>query len=1720
MVDILPLASVELVTVQIFPKEIPDLSNERLLPLSGLSAPQVTTLVTVVDKLSLEQREAFAHKAANTMGNAFNASFKRNRLEQYISDQVYEPLKDNLSPQTVAALREEVVKPTNNNLSVLTSFLLAPDANQSNARIRLWNLMLETMTKAALQQGILTIGDLKKDDLYLSAALSQSYPLLFRPKGYEGKTVVEAMCEIADEFTKNPDTLKFTPTEAQGRKPIEIQRREHTQRLSAWTKEERKNLDTVEGAVNIEKLRAEIDALGQYEEYKLRNPKFGQLKFLNNKPLAEKKAAVLAILEPEKGLYYQIPEHEKSIYLLSAVAALCQDLPGEYKQLLALALCQEDRGLTTAVSTGQGGHLVMSTGYEGYDVTILRNADPEIRSFVHDFLLALVEKTYETTNIDPEGEYAHPAVQLSNLFLLTRPSREDMLRLFDLWDKHPDIDHLASLFSDQSSRDKGYIPHGLTSLSSVEDQFSPDYKDFHYTFHSAKIDLLNVQEVSDRFMKHLTKMLNTLTTADQRTSVMTLFFGYAFRGTRILPGPKYKAGMLEFWIKNTPDLALKAGYTDEVFLQWQLDDLSQHDDWSQPYRLISEKAAAQAAEWRRKSDADTAVSMHLEAGADMRRVIEMQMTLLEQREDFRKWLAEERAEFQKLYDRLPTDHRSRPQSIESEVGELRVEGYDKSLRKSLKLDNIGWYRESPTLFHDTERILTKENVTHQHVVEAMSDLHNLADKDLLMTFTQPEEKQEVQGKHLVRFVFEEKDIVALPLDRRETMASQLERIHNFLSERQGNPVFKSLLENGFDDEAISTLCQRLRQEKMEIDYLSRVSRDKWVRVIDGYEIIFTMRAIEARREDLGVRIETSPDTFQAAGARSYQLLKTTEKYVQYSNPVDIREKIAPVSLKQPLKMGMRVYISGPNGSGKTEAVRALLAAQYIVVHEGTPLADYVMAYVPPNVPKDRLAQGSFGSATSAAASLFQANVEAAVRIAPSGVVGLDEPLVGAPTDYRTPLALASILRLGKGGAITFIPTHEAPDFYLLERILGISGQSESWMINPSTHKQMEGIGGSFGIEMAKVVGLPLPIIDNAYLVKDGLSANLETIDLKPVTRLEATPPTDKEIVSFISDESLTNLGFSGDPAETDNVIAALIHNALPEADESVKSTLIRRFWPQFKKALPGGNEHLAAIIKSETEPIENLRDRLNHLSSSVESLEALEIDQVPAITDFFGSVKENILKADLYHSDIEKLGEEVSAKLELNSQYDEVVSQLEIHLGNLRSLGTSLETEEQKEYMASIDRIGSTLKSAQFSPENYRKQAILRLKQSLEENPKLFNKERIIKDFNDLFAKSSQLLEAVVGKDKWEEVQKAYQSSDDLSGIYEICEKLGSLEDKLVSHRNNAFYSERPALRIYLAVRSIAADRKSAIINALSRENKEDIEFINNTTDELVFYHISAANTRPDSTAETKFTQAKEANRVAGELPLQFQNGINMALDNALREGESKTRYKPQTMLPAKADSVDNHYQYTPDINILAITGVNAGGKSQSLRLAGQMAVLGKVYDGRVPASEATIAKDIPYVFAAINTARTGEGRSTFFNEMHSVLGMYQEFVSAGCPKGALILYDEPANGTSKDEKVALTVSILHSLEQMGATVIITNHESDVYKAMDKVRTNGDELKYYPVAYQYTDNPEKKYVLQHGMVGGSESAKIALEKGMSKEEVELAEFMRKTYREFHEQFVQ
>lgn len=50
------------------------------------------------------------------------------------------------------------------------------------------------------------------------------------------------------------------------------------------------------------------------------------------------------------------------------------------------------------------------------------------------------------------------------------------------------------------------------------------------------------------------------------------------------------------------------------------------------------------------------------------------------------------------------------------------------------------------------------------------------------------------------------------------------------------------------------------------------------------------------------------------------------------------------------------------------------------------------------------------------------------------------------------------------------------------------------------------------------------------------------------------------------------------------------------------------------------------------------------------------------------------------------------------------------------------------------------------------------------------------------------------------------------------------------------------------------------------------------------------------------------------------------------------------------------------------------------------------------------------------------------------------------------------------------------------------------------------------------DKPEEKYVLHHGMVGGSESAKIALENGMSPEEVALAEFLRLTMHEYQEKF--
>lgn len=411
-----PAVSKEFIVVQLFPTEIPGLTNDRLLDIAGVQSERVNQLISTVGKLNPSQRSAFAQKTAEKLGKLWNPNERKEIVPKYVAEKVFQPLRENLETEIIDALRTKVLGPTDKNLSVLTAFLLAPEKGQLNSRTHLWNLMVDSLTKAAIDQGILTIEDLKKDDLFLSSVLSQMYPLLFKPDGFEGLTLVEAMLEVTEDFERDANVLTLKES---GKKSVEAQRLEHTQRIAAWTKQEKERLGQPGIPTDLNELRRVIE---NHDKAETQDRISGNLEWFKSASEEQRQPALLAFFDPSDGLFYKLDNGSQATALLKFCVHHTEHVPEEYRELLTLAMCQSDRGLAaiaqnpTRISTDLNGTLDMTS----YSLIPLRHASSEMRQFVEDYQLELIESTYQIAQLDPKGKAAHPGAQLSHIFLLSR----------------------------------------------------------------------------------------------------------------------------------------------------------------------------------------------------------------------------------------------------------------------------------------------------------------------------------------------------------------------------------------------------------------------------------------------------------------------------------------------------------------------------------------------------------------------------------------------------------------------------------------------------------------------------------------------------------------------------------------------------------------------------------------------------------------------------------------------------------------------------------------------------------------------------------------------------------------------------------------------------------------------------------------------------------------------------------------------------------------------------------------------------------------------------------------------------------------------------------------------------------------------------------------------------------------------------------------------------
>ena len=149
-----------------------------------------------------------------------------------------------------------------------------------------------------------------------------------------------------------------------------------------------------------------------------------------------------------------------------------------------------------------------------------------------------------------------------------------------------------------------------------------------------------------------------------------------------------------------------------------------------------------------------------------------------------------------------------------------------------------------------------------------------------------------------------------------------------------------------------------------------------------------------------------------------------------------------------------------------------------------------------------------------------------------------------------------------------------------------------------------------------------------------------------------------------------------------------------------------------------------------------------------------------------------------------------------------------------------------------------------------------------------------------------------------------------------------------------------------------------------------------------------------------------------------FQNGRNLAVEEVVER-------KGKTYCPVSLSLKDG---------VTVITGANMGGKTISLKLAGQIAIMAQ-YGFFVPAESASVGLS-NYMQILIGDSQSVErGLSSFGSEMEEL----KEILDKGQDR-SLILVDEIASGTNPTEGTALTKSLVDYLIQKPYISLITTH--------------------------------------------------------------------------------
>lgn len=170
------------------------------------------------------------------------------------------------------------------------------------------------------------------------------------------------------------------------------------------------------------------------------------------------------------------------------------------------------------------------------------------------------------------------------------------------------------------------------------------------------------------------------------------------------------------------------------------------------------------------------------------------------------------------------------------------------------------------------------------------------------------------------------------------------------------------------------------------------------------------------------------------------------------------------------------------------------------------------------------------------------------------------------------------------------------------------------------------------------------------------------------------------------------------------------------------------------------------------------------------------------------------------------------------------------------------------------------------------------------------------------------------------------------------------------------------------------------------------------------------------------------------------------------------------------------------------VTGPNSGGKTAFCKTLAQTQLLAQI-GAYVPAEEAALtpADHIFYQVPEISHLTDGEGR--FGTELKRTKAIFL----AATPK-SLVIMDELSEGTTHEEKIEISVSILDGFREKGNTTLLITHNHEL---VDRYQQHGIGL-----ARQVEfENDRPTYRLIDGISRVSHADRIARKIGFSKEDI-------------------